>query len=85
MDFTTGALTFRDRGRPRQMIAAGPQPDTRMALEAFLAAVRSESPACSPPSSLADARAATLIGLLARKAVDERRVVTLEEVQTHTI
>jgi predicted dehydrogenase len=81
LDFATGALTFRDRALPRQTIHAGPQADTRMALEAFLAAVRSQAPP-PPPVTLADARAATLIGLLARKAVDERRVVTLEEVQT---
>ena len=33
-----------------------------------------------PPMTLADARAATQIGLLARKAVDERRVVTMDEI-----
>jgi predicted dehydrogenase len=78
-DFTTGTLTLRDRALPRQTIHAGPQADSRMALEAFLAAMRSESP-LPPPTTLADARAATLIGLLARKAVDERRVVTIDEV-----
>jgi myo-inositol 2-dehydrogenase/D-chiro-inositol 1-dehydrogenase len=78
-DFATGALTPRDRAVPRQTIQPGPQPDSRMALEAFLAAVRSENPPL-PPITLADARAATLIGLLARKAVDERRVVTIDEV-----
>ena len=80
LDFATGALTFRDRSLPRQTIHAGPQADTRMALEAFLASVRSQTP-LPPPVTLADARAATLIGLLARTAVDERRVVTIEEVQ----
>jgi predicted dehydrogenase len=78
-DFATGALTPRDRALPRQTIQPGPQPDSRMALEAFLAAVRSEDPP-PPPITLADARAATLIGLLARRAVDERRVVTIEEI-----
>ncbi len=81
-DFATGALTLRDRALPRQTIQPGPQPDSRMALEAFLAAVRSETPP-PPPITLADARAATLIGLLARKAVDERRVVAIEEIPTH--
>jgi hypothetical protein len=52
-----------------------------MALESFLTSIRSEAP-LPPPLTLADARAATLIGLLARKAVDERRVITIEEVQT---
>ena len=34
-----------------------------------------------PPLTLAEARDATLTGLLVRKAVDERRVVTLDEVR----
>jgi predicted dehydrogenase len=81
-DFATGALTPRDRAVPRQAVQPGPQPDSRMALEAFLAAVRSENPP-QPPITLAEARAATLIGLLARKAVDERRVVAIEEIPGH--
>jgi predicted dehydrogenase len=83
-DFSTGALTLRDRSLSRQTIHGGPQADSRLALEAFLAAVRAESrPA--PPISLADARAATLIGLLARKAVDEQRVVSIDEVMSVTV
>ena len=78
-DFVSGALTFRDRSRPRQTIQPGPQADTRMALEAFLASIRSDSP-MAPPMSLAEARAATQIGLLVRKAVDEQRVITLDEI-----
>ncbi len=79
-DFSTGAMTFRDRSVPRQTIHGGAQPDSRLALEAFLAAARAETPP-SPPIGLAEARAATLIGLLARKAVDERRTVALDEVE----
>ena len=78
-DFVSGALTFRDRARPRQTIQPGPQADSRMALEAFLASVRSDS-TIAPPLSLADARAATEIGLLVRKAVDLQRVVGLDEI-----
>jgi myo-inositol 2-dehydrogenase / D-chiro-inositol 1-dehydrogenase len=78
-DFTSGALTFRDRSTPSRTIAQGPQPDTRLALQAFLTSVRSSSP-LPPPLSLADARAATRIGLLVRKAVDERRTVSIGEV-----
>jgi predicted dehydrogenase len=80
-DFSTGALTFRDRSLPRQTIHGGPQADSRRALEAFLAAMRAEN-SLPPPITLADARAATLIGLLARKAVDERRVVAIDEVRS---
>ena len=40
LDFVNGALTFRDRARPRQTIQPGPQPIPGMRLEAFLASVR---------------------------------------------
>jgi predicted dehydrogenase len=83
IDFGTGSLTFRNRGLPRRSIQPGPLPDTRLALEAFLAAIRSEPAAsASPPITLAEARSATLIGLLARKAVDENRIVSIDEVIT---
>jgi myo-inositol 2-dehydrogenase/D-chiro-inositol 1-dehydrogenase len=78
-DFATGALTLRDRSQPRRTIHAGPQPDTRMALEAFLAAIRSDS-AVLPPISLLAAKDATRIGLLVRRAVDLKRVVSMSEI-----
>ncbi len=81
IDLGTGGLSYRDRRLPRRSIQPGPLPDTRLALAAFLAAIRSEPPA-APPVTLAEARSATLIGLLARKAVDEHRVVTIDEVST---
>jgi myo-inositol 2-dehydrogenase/D-chiro-inositol 1-dehydrogenase len=80
LDFGTGALTFRDKSRPRLSVNPGVQPDTRMALQAFLAAVRAGAPV-APPVTLAEARDATLTGLMVRQAVDERRVVTLDEVR----
>jgi predicted dehydrogenase len=83
LDFTTGAMTFRDKSRPRQVIHPGNQPDTRLALQAFLGSVRSEAP-LPAPLSLAEARDATLTGLLVRKAVDERRVVTLDEIRSRS-
>jgi predicted dehydrogenase len=84
-DFSSGSLTFRDRSVPRRLIQPGPLPDTRLSLGAFLAAVRSGSPEPAPPPiTLAEARAATLIGLMARKAVDERRLVTIDEVSGDT-
>ena len=79
LDFATGALTFRDKTRPRQVIQPGIHPDTRLALQSFLAAVRSPEPV-APPLTLAEVREATMTGLLVRKAVDERRVVTLDEI-----
>jgi predicted dehydrogenase len=80
LDFSSGALTFRDRSRARQSVQPGVHADTRLALEAFLAAARSPEP-LAPPVSLAEARDATLTGLLVRRAVDERRLVTLDEVR----
>jgi predicted dehydrogenase len=85
LDFTSGGLTYRDRNRKRRTIHPGAQPDTRLSLEAFLNAIRSaddgassRSPLLSP--SLQDARDATRIGLLVRKAVDERRPVSIDEI-----
>jgi len=79
LDFGTGSATFRDRARARLSLHPGVQADTKASLQAFLDAVRAPEPS-PPPVSLAEARDATLIGLLVRKAVDERRVVELGEV-----
>ena len=79
LDFTTGSTTFRERGKARVTLQPGPQPDTRLALETFLRAVRTGE-TDAPPVTLAEARTATAVGLLARKAVDERRVVTWDEI-----
>lgn len=81
LDFGAGSLTFRDRQRPRQTIHPGPQNDTRLALLDFLTSVRAEKP-LPPPITLAEARSATLTGLLVRKAVDERCVVTMDEIHS---
>jgi predicted dehydrogenase len=69
LDFGTGVVTYRDKGRQRDVLHPGPQPDTRRALEAFFDAVRSDEP-LAPPVTLAEARDATVIGLLIRQAVD---------------
>ena len=79
LDFATGTVTYRDKGKARATLQPGPQPDTKLALAAFLLAARAEHPV-APPVTLAEARMATAIGLLARRAVDERRVVTWDEV-----
>jgi myo-inositol 2-dehydrogenase / D-chiro-inositol 1-dehydrogenase len=77
-DFSSGVATFRDRDRGKLLIHPGSLPDTRLALAAFFDAVRADEPT-APPISLAEARAATLTGLLVRKAVDERRAVSIDE------
>jgi predicted dehydrogenase len=79
LDFGSGALTFRDRERPRRVVEPGPRNDTRLAVEAFVAAAMADSPP-APPVTLQEARDATLAGLLVRQAVDEARLVTLDEV-----
>lgn len=78
LDLGSGSLTYRDRQRTRQTLSPGPQNETRLALADFLASVRASRP-LPPPISLVEARNATLTGLLVRKAVDEQRVVTLDE------
>jgi predicted dehydrogenase len=83
IDFGSGAVTFRDKSRPRHVLAPGHPADTRLAVEAFVDAVRADTPP-EPPVSLHEARDATLIGLLVRKAVDEGRPVALDEVRTAT-
>ena len=79
LDFATGSATFRDKSKARVTLQPGPQPDTRFALEAFIRAVRTGETDL-PPVTLAEARTATAVGLLARRAVDERRVVTWDEI-----
>jgi predicted dehydrogenase len=79
LDLVSGALTPRDRRLPRQSIHPGAQNDTRQALAEFLASIRAAK-RTPPPVTLADARHATLTGLLVRKAVDERRVVSMDEI-----
>lgn len=79
LDLGTGALTFRDRARPRLAVQPGVHADTKLALQAFLASVRAGG-TLKAPVSLAEARDATITGLLVRRAVDERRLVTRDEV-----
>jgi len=79
-DFASGVATFRDRERPRTSLHPGSLPDTRLAIAAFLGAVRSGGTS-APPVSLMDARDATLTALLVRRAVDEARLVTMEEIR----
>ena len=78
-DFGSGALTFRDKARPRQSLFPGNQSDTRLALTDFFQGIRTKG-VTSGPISLKEARDATLTALLVRKAVDERRVVTMDEI-----
>jgi predicted dehydrogenase len=78
LDFKSGIVTYREKGRARLSLHPGNIPDTRFALEAFVDAIRSEEPS-DPPISLLEAKDATLVGLLVRRAIDERRAVTMDE------
>ncbi len=77
LDFGSGSLTFRDRGRPRETLRPGIHPDTRLALAAFIEAIHDGSRAT--PITLAQARLATKVGLMARQAVDLGRRVSFAE------
>jgi predicted dehydrogenase len=77
LDLGSGVATYRSRAREK--LHPGNHPETRLALGAFLDAVRSD-PATAPPCTLAEATEATRVGLLVRRAVDERRVVGWDEV-----
>jgi hypothetical protein len=81
LDLMSGAGTLRSPAREALSLHPGRIPDTRLALAAFVAAARLEEPP-PPPITLAEAREATRIGLLVRRAVDEgqRRVVEIGEV-----
>jgi len=74
LDLTSGVLTYRDRSRPRTVLAPSSTQDTELALAEFIKAVRSPRQA-EPPIGLTEARQATQVGLLVRAAVDAGGVV----------
>lgn len=79
IDFGSGVAVYRDRDRPRRPLHPGSVPDTQLALAAFLDQIRSPHEVASPVS-LSEAADATRTALLVRRAVDERRLVTMDEV-----
>jgi predicted dehydrogenase len=78
LDLPTGEIIARDRKQPRRLLNSSPTPDTTLALDAFVRAIRAPSSETAP-STIADARLATQIGLLVRQAVDTRRAVAWDE------
>lgn len=78
-DFASGTLVSRNRALPRQSLHPGNQPDTAEAVRAFVHAVRGPE-SVAPPVGLAEAREATITGLMVRRAVDEARVVARSEI-----
>jgi predicted dehydrogenase len=79
LDLTGGSHVVRDRTPQREILPAGPVPDTDLAVRAFLDAARDPGSAPTTLATLADARRATQVGLLVRKAVDERRLIRWDE------
>jgi predicted dehydrogenase len=81
IDFNSGTLSYRKEvNKPDQKVAGkfDSTEATKQALAAFLDSVRTRKP---PVASVEHGRDAVLACLLVRKAVDERRVVTLDEVR----
>lgn len=69
-------LTLHDKKQKVRPLTKFPGDDTEEALRCFTASIREGKPAMAP---VANGRSASLVALLIRKAVDERRVVTWNE------
>lgn len=79
LDFSTGAVTYKDRSIRRETLHPGVIPDTRLALLAFVEAIRSGEPEEASLERLREAKLATQVGLMVRRAVDEQRVSAWDE------
>jgi hypothetical protein len=82
IDLNSGTLSYRKEvNKPDQRVAGefDSTEATRQAVAAFLDSVRTRNP---PVASVDHGRDAVLACLLVRKAVDDRRVVTRDEVRT---
>lgn len=78
MDMESGRIFyFREKDTPVRNIEPDEGGHHRMAIHQFYELVRKGEQA---PSNVFNGRDATLVGLLVRKAVDERRVVTMDEI-----
>ncbi len=74
IDLAEGTVTYRDKSRPRETLFDSDRSDTQEALRHFIRAARDPGLAeASSLQSLSDATRATQVGLLVRRAVDERR------------
>jgi predicted dehydrogenase len=76
IDLATGTVSYREKSRARELLLDDQVSDTRRAIENFVAAVqRKRSNASDGLAELTDAKLATLVGLMVRRAVDENRLV----------
>jgi predicted dehydrogenase len=85
IDLYGGRVEFLDAKKPAEALPEdSKENDTRLAHEAWLADVRKRRAGVprdqrEPASGVRNGRDSALVGLLVRKAVDERRLVTWEE------
>jgi predicted dehydrogenase len=82
IDLTKGLVAFRKDGspdgNPTRQLESGPRRDSTLdALQSFFECVRTGQ---SPAVGVKEGRDATLVGLLVRTAVYEKRLVTMDEI-----
>jgi len=77
VDLGAGKFIYRDRDKPSRTVGPKQLDDTRLSVESFFDCVRKGT---KPLSGVRNGRDAVLVGLLVRKAVDARRVVTWDEI-----
>ena len=75
-DLGGGRFVYRDKGKQPRVVGQGVN-DTSESLRSFFESVANGR---RPISGVINGRDATLVGLMIRKAYDERRVVTWEEI-----
>ncbi|MBI4582651.1 MAG: Gfo/Idh/MocA family oxidoreductase [Planctomycetes bacterium] len=79
IDLTAGKITYSDRSDRKdktQLVQPEIEDETTLAINSFIDCIRHDR---IPHSTVYNGRDATLVGLLVRKAVYERRAVTWEE------
>lgn len=80
IDLGAGTVNYREKSRPREVLASSTTSDTHAALRAFLDAVRSDQGLAEPTKrNVEEAILASEVGLLVRRAVDERRCLSWQE------
>ncbi len=77
VDLGAGKFVYKEKDKPARTIVPEDVDDTRLSVESFFECVRNGK---KPLSGVRNGRDAVLVGLLVRKAVDARRIVTWDEV-----
>lgn len=80
LELVSGLMSMRDRKNQPTALRSSTSSDSALAITNFISAINTPtSSRAHAPSTLSDAKLATQVGLLVRRAVDERRVVTWDE------